>query len=718
MQLATIPLATMPLDRVPVVSLDLETTGLRAGSDRIVQIGAMGMGAGAQTEPFGVLVDPGLPIPAASSRIHGITDETVAGADALPLVLPRLRERLSGHLILGFNIGFDLAVLAAEAERHGLDWNWTAALCLRQLATRLLGPEAMMILGDLESLAAHYQVPVTDRHTALGDAAITLAIYQKMLPALAGQGIVTLGDAWREVAKLDDLRQANVTAGWVDVAAAHAAPQDHAPLKRIDPYPYQHRIADLMLDAPVLLPADATLGAAAAAMHDGSADCVFVGDSPQAIAGIVSERDIVDQVRQPVSDATRVRQLPLSAIMSSPVITVGADDFMHVALGRMSRHDIRHLGVVDSGGALVGWVSSRELVRQRVTSALVIGDRIASAESGDDLGAGLKMLPTLAASLTREAVPGHDIAAVISSQYRAALREAARLAEAMMAAAGMGPPPADYAVLMLGSAARGESLLSADQDHAILFADSGAAPDGGEAAADRAARQWFLALGGHISDILDAAGIPYCKGGVMSGREGWCRSLSGWRQAISRWVRRASPEDLLNVDIFFDFRLVHGSTELVAQLQAAVSGRATRRGAFLKQLARNVGGHGGGRTFLGRLRTENGRFNMKANLTLPLVETLRVLAISRGIAERGSAARAAALAARDDIPPEVGRLGEDVAMVTRLVLRQQIADIAAGQPPSSLVDLRGLTGAETAILKAISGRVTRLDTLLTDTLFG
>jgi len=301
---------------------------------------------------------------------------------------------------------------------------------------------------------------------------------------------------------------------------------------------------------------------------------------------------------------------------------------------------------------------------------------------------------------------------VISSQYRAALREAARLAELRMQADGAGPPPAEYALLMLGSAARGESLLAADQDHAILFAD-GDAPE-----EDAGNRQWFLTLGGHISDILDAAGIPYCKGGVMSARETWCRCLAGWRQTISGWVRRASPEDLLNVDIFFDFRLVHGSTVLTAQLQTAVSGRATRRGGFLKLLARNVGDHGGGRTIFGGLRTENGRFNMKANLSLPLVETLRVLAISRGIAERGSAARAVALAARDDIPPEVGRLGEDVAMVTRLVLRQQIADIAAGQPPSSHVELRSLSTAETGILKAISGRVTRLDTLLTDTLFG
>jgi len=154
-------LATMPLDRVHVASLDLETTGLRARTDRIVQIGAIR--SDDAVPPFAALVRLGVPIPVTSTRIHRIDDEMVAGADEFPMVLPRLRTQIGGHLILGYNIGFDLAVLEAEAERHGVEWSWSAALCLRQLATCLLGTETMMMLGDLEALATHCQVPVVDR---------------------------------------------------------------------------------------------------------------------------------------------------------------------------------------------------------------------------------------------------------------------------------------------------------------------------------------------------------------------------------------------------------------------------------------------------------------------------------------------------------------------------------------------------------------------------
>ena len=73
---------------------------------------------------------------------------------------------------------------------------------------------------------------------------------------------------------------------------------------------------------------------------------------------------------------------------------------------------------------------------------------------------------------------------------------------------------------------------------------------------------------------------------------------------------------------------------------------------------------------------------------------------------------------REDISPEVGRLGEDVAVVLRLVLRQQIADIAAGRQPGNGVDLKRLSATETGLVKSIAGHVGRLDTLLKDTLFG
>ncbi|MEK9718322.1 MAG: putative nucleotidyltransferase substrate binding domain-containing protein, partial [Candidatus Puniceispirillum sp.] len=156
---------------------------------------------------------------------------------------------------------------------------------------------------------------------------------------------------------------------------------------------------------------------------------------------------------------------------------------------------------------------------------------------------------------------------------------------------------------------------------------------------------------------------------------------------------------------------------LANQLQQAISGRATRRSAFLKLLARNAGSHSTGRTFFGGFRTENGRFNVKLNILLPLVETVRVMAISRGVAERGSAARIAALIEGGDVPAEVGELAEDIHMAIRLVLRQQITDIEAGLAPTSLVDLRALGATEKNILKAVTDRVGRLDSLLQAGLF-
>ncbi|TIR45492.1 MAG: DNA polymerase III subunit epsilon, partial [Mesorhizobium sp.] len=84
---------------------------------------------------------------------------------------------------------------------------------------------------------------------------------------------------------------------------------------------------------------------------------------------------------------------------------------------------------------------------------------------------------------------------------------------------GHGPPPCAYAVLVLGSGGRGESLMAPDQDNAIVFADG--EPNGPE---DR----WFKNLGAKLADMLDISGVPYCKGGVMASNATFRGSLDTW----------------------------------------------------------------------------------------------------------------------------------------------------------------------------------------------
>ena len=87
------------------------------------------------------------------------------------------------------------------------------------------------------------------------------------------------------------------------------------------------------------------------------------------------------------------------------------------------------------------------------------------------------------------------------------------------------------------------------------------------------------------------------------------------------------------------------------------------------------------------------------------------------MAEADGSQRTKALIDHHDMPIEVGRPGEDVTFALRILLRQQIVDIADGLVPTSTIDLGLLNDAEKLILKHITGRIGRLDALIHDSLF-
>ena len=75
------------------------------------------------------------------------------------MALPPVRDFVGGRIMLGYNIGLDLAVLSAEAKRHGPELHWLEALCLRQVSALLIGRDSSLMVADLEGLAMHFEGP-------------------------------------------------------------------------------------------------------------------------------------------------------------------------------------------------------------------------------------------------------------------------------------------------------------------------------------------------------------------------------------------------------------------------------------------------------------------------------------------------------------------------------------------------------------------------------
>jgi DNA polymerase-3 subunit epsilon len=183
------PLATLLDD---FVAIDLETTGLDAGRDTAVAVAVVPFRGGEPVGGYETLVNPDRPIPAASTRIHRITDEMVMAAPRLDEVLDEIEVLCGSRVVVGHGVAFDLAILERARRAHHRSPLPNTALCTMRLAAAL-HPGWTEV--TLESVAARFGVPIVGRHTARGDALVAGALMLGLLPELARRGHRTVADA-------------------------------------------------------------------------------------------------------------------------------------------------------------------------------------------------------------------------------------------------------------------------------------------------------------------------------------------------------------------------------------------------------------------------------------------------------------------------------------------------------------------------------------------
>jgi DNA polymerase-3 subunit epsilon len=176
------------LDAVDFVVLDTETTGLRPGPDRVIEVAGVRLRGGEAVASFQSLINPERSLPPFIVRFTGITQAMVMGAPTAKEILPDFLSFIEGAVLVGHNLGFDIRFLSHEARLLGQSFPLDG-LDTIPLARRFL-PGLRRFKLDL--VAAHLNIPASNRHRALGDAEVTAAVFLHILSRAREQGIATL----------------------------------------------------------------------------------------------------------------------------------------------------------------------------------------------------------------------------------------------------------------------------------------------------------------------------------------------------------------------------------------------------------------------------------------------------------------------------------------------------------------------------------------------
>lgn len=171
----------------PWLALDVESTGVGRWRDLVVEVAtALVEPDGTVGETFCTIVDPGVEIPAEAAAIHGITTdraraEGVPTCDAIAEVARRMIEHGFRPSVL-FNAGFDIPMLAAEAERHRIEFPVYAPVLDPFLVDKMVDPYRPGS-RKLVDVAAHYGVDLSaeDAHGALADCIAAARVMRRIV---------------------------------------------------------------------------------------------------------------------------------------------------------------------------------------------------------------------------------------------------------------------------------------------------------------------------------------------------------------------------------------------------------------------------------------------------------------------------------------------------------------------------------------------------------
>lgn len=335
--------------------------------------------------------------------------------------------------------------------------------------------------------------------------------------------------------------------------------------------------------------------------------------------GIVTHTDMCTKIATGVFPLT----VTMKAIMSSPVVTVLENISLAEAQLIMLKNNVTHLCVTLDGtdkSAVKGVISEHDLIIAQANNPGVLIKEIKRASNAKDLKQLRERLSELIQNSIQKNIPLPNINNISSEINLALLKRSVELS-----ILDLGPSPARFAWISIGSQGRKEQLLLTDQDSILIFEDV-------PSEKYRDVRDYFLKLAKKTTATLEKVGYELCPNGHMGSNMLWCKSLTDWTKQYNNWINTPGENSNDLSSIFFDLELVFGEKKILESIENIIAKDLTQNTLFFDFLGNDALRNNAPLTFFKKFILEEdgpnrNKFNIKTRALMPLIDGARLFAL-------------------------------------------------------------------------------------------
>ncbi len=436
------------------------------------------------------------------------------------------------------------------------------------------------------------------------------------------------------------------------------------------------KLGEFKINNPVSVGPGTSIREAAQTMEEHRVSSLLIQTDGELI-GITTDRDMRGRVVATGLDISK----PVSEIMTANPRTATSQDLAFEAMLLMAELRIHHLPIVDDE-RISGIVTAADIMRLLRHDPIYLTADLSRKNTVEELSNSYQSASEVAARFIERGASSEEVSSLLTVAADSLARRLLVLGEEKF-----GAPPVPYAFVTVGSQGRKEMGLASDQDNCLLLDNSYNESEHGE---------YFAALTDFVCRGLDRAGQVLCPGDMMASNPEWRKTANQWIDTFHDWIQAPEPDALLNAQIFFDFRAIHGEIEMAKEVhKAAVEmARSARRfHAHLAALAARRDPPVG--FFRGLVVERSGEYgatlDVKKGGTAGIVQMARLYALATGSEAIGTRERLEAAAGHGQVSTKGAQdLLDAFEFLGNISFQHQANLIKVGERPNYHIDPKNL----------------------------